>query len=162
MFRKFSKVENDPGSWFTFGHDPESGKDVRFRVRRVPADLERQIVRQHLGTKKEVRFSGGQTIVKTDAEATFAARVARAVYALVESEGCGFVAGDADAAALYAGKADGLEIQAGQPVLLDGHWTEALKLQLFEDEPHLVDWIEERSNSLRIQAAEEAVELGKT
>lgn len=153
LFSDFADQKQDQGTWFPFAGD------VRFRIRALSARRIQQIDREVFGRVQELRGRDGERILEIDGQKIDLARLQKAREALIDSEHAEIMVGDEGAAAEYrkilpehAGS-----IAAGQLLLLDGRWSDALRDKVLTSHPGLAEWIVERSGSLTVQAAKKAI-----
>jgi hypothetical protein len=159
LLRHTADPGKDQGQWFTFLE--ADGERVRFRIRRVPEGKSREIEIRHRGRRTEVVHRRGEQVTGTDLEKLIDEVWEKARFALLDSERAEIEAADDLAAESYT-KALGRPVKAGEMVLLDGAWTDAVKDLVFSEYSALVSWINERSQELGgLRAAEDAA-LGKT
>ena len=150
-FRATTEVESDPGIWYVRGEDAE-GKPIRYRIRRLPGDVEQALITESLGNRKASKDEAQATVFSR----TVARLRKRAVLALVESENLVIQLLDNGAAERLGGK-------PGEPtVRMDGHWTSDLKDQFCRLFPSEQTWVNERLDALASLDREQEVEESKT
>ncbi len=150
LFKTYGNPAADMGEWFEFGPDPDSGRIVRFRVRRIPASVERAIRgRQNMQVRS---VKGGQEVtVDLDRERSISLR--RAVYALVDSENFDGQAEDSAAVALYSKLLEVGDLEVGKPFTFDKRWAEGVREHVLGEFPALAAWIIERAERLQLKAS---------
>jgi hypothetical protein len=154
--------ETERGTLVFWRHDPDA-KDpktkkplaVRFRLRRVDADWDRE-------TRKRIaKAIGGKAKLTGDELIERQVRLTRdrAAYALLDSENFSLVV-DGPNAVQYFNEQLKPEtpLQVGDVVKLDGKWTAELKNGLFKAMPELASWISDKSDELKNLEAEEEEE----
>lgn len=146
--------DRDQGRWFVYGKDPESQEQLELRVRRLPPAEERQIEFRISGHKRTTRFVKGGREMVVDLEKAIAEGLAKASAAMVDSKGFEVDIADAATAAVYA-ELLGVPSVATGMLCLDGKWNDRLKRHVLDQLPELITWIGTKSESLKLQAAED-------
>lgn len=125
----FMKKLPEGGEWVVIGTD--GGKPVRVLAHKVPRSEERAIARRALkGVKARESRKRQLADVFIDSEAE---TIERAIVMHLDSENWTVQIGPQDVE-LYS-KELGEAVSAGQIVLMDHRWTDALKRDVYESEP---------------------------
>jgi hypothetical protein len=80
-FNLVDDVTSDPGEWVLRGHD-ESGKQIRYRLRRIPGPIEQRLMIESAGKRKVSQDETREDFVKRDLARTRK----RVVLALADTE----------------------------------------------------------------------------
>ncbi len=152
----YETPEADQGEWRLWRHDTQTGKPIRFRIRRIPPEVDRQILAKH-GARKKVRQVGQEKLSAFGLRQEAIIRD-RAAFAALEPEGFEIIPGDPAAAALL-----GEDAKVGEVFTVDGRWSDAaLKQRLLVRMPRLAGWIAEKADEMAGQDAEEESEAEPT
>lgn len=155
-------AKGDPGVVFTFPErDKDTGKDVKFRVRRIPAAVERDIERRCNTRIQEYRLARGGAVASVDSDDAEAVVCEKAIYALMDSEGFKGLAEDASRAGVYSTLLN-THVEPGVEFSFDGKLSDPVKRHLFEEFPPLATWVVNRAGSLGLTIDERETKLGKT
>jgi len=150
-FRATTEVESDPGIWYVRGEDAE-GKPIRYRIRRLPGDVEQSLITESLGSRKAAQNEAQSALFSR----TVARLRKRAVLALVDTENLSI-------ALLDAGAAERMGAEAGAKSLgMDGSWSAARRDAFFRLFPSEQTWVNERLDALASLDREQEVEESKT
>jgi hypothetical protein len=143
-----TKVDAE-GRWITIGTDGD--RKVRLKVRTLTPQEVEATRREAFGRLKGRQL--GKELAFRLLERTEAETVERAIREVLDSENftIGIVKGDE---ALYS-KALGKPVQAGEDVLLDGHWTDEVKRDVFENIDGLAARVDNKVAKLVLAEAEE-------
>jgi len=150
-FRATTAVESDPGTWYLRGQDKD-GKPIRYRIRRLPGDVEQSLITDSLGSRK---------VAQSEAQsALFARTVARlrkrAVLALAETE-------NVIVSLLDPAAAERLGAEPGATSLvMDAAWSDAKRDAFFRLFPPEQSWVNERLDDMAAIDREQEVEESKT
>lgn len=156
LFKAVGDDEQDPGQWFDFTKGPDG---VAFKVRRIPGAVARRIGLSKMGAKRMMTAKG----TPVDTRDVFAARLAQASYALLDTRNFEVRMGGPKAAERYATAVNDAGIKADDLVKLDARWNDAVKELVLEDWPTGVDFIHECLEKLEDQARSvEAEALGNS
>jgi hypothetical protein len=139
------------GEWFVHSKDEKTGERMEYQIRRIPAGKAKEIEIRHLGKKRHSTWKKGVRVIEHDVDQGEAVVKEKAAYALIDSKGCELPAEDVPSLSGVTPK-DGY-------VTLDGHWSDAVKAEVFEAVPALALWIVEQSGKLETSALED--EAGK-
>lgn len=151
--------EEQPGTWYTIGTDPETKKVVALRVRPL-VPKKREAIRRKLGKPKVDRSTGIRTTI-IPASKDHEVGIEFGVYCWTDCRNFTVRMGDADTAALYArelGRAEFPDprITVGSEVLLDGRLTEAIKGDILRGDVRIGNFITEKGLMLAEAEMEEA------
>lgn len=146
-----NKVDQAEGRLVTVGKHPKNGKPVRFRVRTL-TPREREEARRLAYGKLKGRQLGKEPAAKLY-ERALAETVECAIREVIDSENfdIGIVAADVP---LYS-KALGRELKPGEDVVLDGHWTEEVRRDVFENIDGLAKRVDDKVSRIELGEAEE-------
>lgn len=139
------------GEWFVHSVDEKTKERMEYQIRRIPAGKAKEIEIRLLGHKRESTWRQGARVVVHDVVKSEAVIVEKAAYALLDSKGCELPAECVPSLTDVTPK-DGY-------VLLDGHWSDAVKAEAFAAVPELALWVVEQAGKLQAQAQED--EAGK-
>lgn len=128
IHKEYADPAKDPGDKVVLGEDADTGLEVALMVRRIPESQEREFRRQFRTSKiRTVRMRNKAQEVDVDTERERDRARARACYALLDSVNFEVLPGDEGAAAKYRALLPGVDVTVGQPLKLDGRWSEQLK-----------------------------------
>lgn len=142
------------GRLFTYCDDPDTRKPVRFRLRAVTEEEERQILRHH--KLMTLKIIGNRHDV--DLAKTAAARIDFALVAWLDTEGFEVRAVSPEAAAKY-GEVIGATVAPGQVVSYDHKWTPEAKRMVLAADTRLASWIERKARSIFGEVVDEEAAL---
>lgn len=145
----FVRRDAAAGRLITIGKD--GGKPVRLKVRTLKPAEEQECRREAYGRLRG-RQLGKEPAVKLFERAE-AETIERAIKETLDSENFTVRLGEGDVE-LYARELAG-KVQAGEEVLLDGRWTEALRRDLFETTPGLAKRVDDKVSKLVLGELEE-------
>jgi hypothetical protein len=166
-FRRAEDPESDPGEWFTYGRDRETGKEVRFRVRRLLPKVAAEIEQRHgvvgrnvivVGSQRPAAGGGarkGDAIVPPgNNDAEIKVLVEKAVLCLADSENCIVTpVGPKDASAYTDALAE--PVSPGQDLVLDGRLgRRELRERFLTDELVVARWVATKASRMGVDAAQ--------
>src|SRR5262245_39824585 len=155
--------EAHTGVWHVFQVDQDTGKQVRFLIRPLPEQKEREIGRKHLGRKFETLIKRrGKASVEHDLDKMDAANAEAAEWCWIDSDAFVGLAEDAEAAEEHT-KLLGFPVKVGEPFAFDGHLTLNVKRHLIRAHHQLAAWIVDKAKTQQLRAEEdrEEEEAGK-
>lgn len=127
--------------------DRKTGEEAGMLVRRIPAAVTEEIELDVLGHKRQAKYKKGVQLIDYDVARSKEITRRKAMYALVDSYGKAELPAE-DVPALSASAQDGF-------VVLDGHWTDEVKRQVFEAYPQMAVDVVSKADELDAQALEE-------
>lgn len=148
----FNTKTDASGRWTTVGK--HAGKPVKFKVRTL-SQTERDECNRAAFGKLKGRQLGRELAAKLVSRVE-AETIERAIKELVDSENytIRIVAADVDLYSRELGRA----VKADEEILLDGHWTDALKRDVFESIEGLAKIVDDRVTKLTLGEIEEEEE----
>lgn len=152
----------DPGEWFLWGKDPDTGDEVHFRIRRIPESVEQALREEAHARIQEVRIKKKVASIEVDLEVEREVAIGRAEFAWVGARGFSYEAvGEAGAAEL-AGVL-GEAVEPGATVALDDRLSGNAKLKrhILAEFGDLRNWILEQASTLWLKAARQEDRLVK-
>src|SRR5262245_65605943 len=112
--------------WRTYHEDKKTGEKCEFLLKQVPPIVAERIFKESFGDSIEVRRKKGEEIQRWDVDDQKNARIKTALVALDDSRGYEHLVADETQAKALA-SALSAELAAGDYVLLDGKWSDAVK-----------------------------------
>lgn len=146
----FSKkaAGDHPGDWFTYATDPDTGKPVKFRVRRLPAERLRKLRAQKVKIE-----SGGVTVIDMAAEEI--RQRAEALECWTEAQNLELLPETHEEAAAFEKMAPGLTFGAGKATTIDDGLSEDIKTHILTKFPEVVGFIREKARALQTDVEKE-------
>lgn len=133
--------------------DEQNGKPVFLFVRQVPKDMVRELRKDYargIRTDKMAKRPAADTLERIDE-----LNIRRAAYALTGSENFSLEMAEPKAAAAFS-EALGRPVAVGESVVLDGQWTEAVRVLVCGNLPGFADRVVEIEKGLtRLKEADE-------
>jgi uncharacterized membrane-anchored protein YjiN (DUF445 family) len=139
--------DEDLGKFYKMAKDPDTGKVVELRIRRLPAATARRLRRQ------KVKIKGDVTIVNVPEEELRQREEALACW--TGSRNVVVKAKDDPSAAVYAKLCPGVSFPVGEEVNVDNALTDALKRDILTDYPEVVAFVRKRAKALQVADDEE-------
>ena len=156
--RVFEGEAEDPGEWVFWRNDDDTKAPIRFRVRRVPAAVDRRLRVEHTrGVRAE---KAGKRALSAVVEQVQEQIRDRAMYALMDSAGFAIIIGGPTAAEVYSSIL-GSPVTPQQEVSLDGRWTDDVRKHVLASMPALAEWLSRQANRLSGAEADEEEFLGE-
>jgi len=118
------------GTWVPLGIDPDTGEQIRLKLRPIPPSLHLKINRRH-GYRENASPDVVSAIIREKAR-----------YALLDSEHFSIVLESHEDGEEFS-KALGSEVEIGEPLSLDGRWNAAVADVLFERVPIQVKGVDD-------------------
>lgn len=151
----YGKPENDLGAWVEVGRDTD-GTVVRLRVRPIPEEVLRTLMRKFTRSEQFINTDGVKTTqpVAKDWQDNVDFLVAQSAWMLVDSENLTVMPRDDEAAKFY-GKAmgrDGL-LSKDEPIVLDGKLTDTIKDHLMRNNGKLRSFVVESGRKIAEEAS---------
>lgn len=147
LFSKKAAGE-DAGDWFDYAVDPDTGKTVALRVRRLPAARLRKLRAQKVKIE-----SGGVTVIDMSAEEI--RQRAEALECWTEARNLELLPETDEEAAAFARMAPGLHFFAGTATAVDDGFTEEIKTHILTTFPEVVGFIREKARALQTDVDKE-------
>jgi hypothetical protein len=119
----YGETEEAPGEWFVWKQ--EGAEKIELLIRPLPPADRQRIRSKHLGKKRKLRIALKGVEQDLDTAAQDEAQREMAAFCLLDSRGFEFEPGPGLAARLST--LLGAEVKAGEPVSLDGRWSDAVK-----------------------------------
>lgn len=128
----------------------EEAPDVaEFKIRRIPSDVRREIVRRRFPEAEKVKYTRGGVEKSHDPVKVHLADIDLASYALVDAR-------KAEVPAALVGQG------GDEDFSLDGRLTDDIKAKLLTELSDLVSFVLECSHSLEVRHQQKEAELGET
>lgn len=140
----FAATDVDPGEWFTFREEKETGEKLEARVRRLPNAERERIERKHFGKVRRLTYTDDGPVQELNRDKQAAAMRERASYCLIDTRGFEIQPGGEDGARRLSDLL-GRKLEVGAVVSLDGQWTDALKDLIFAGMEDFEAWVNERA-----------------
>ncbi len=162
IFKDHEKEESDPGEWRVYGTDPDTKKVVRFRLRAMPNTVSTQIDRRYFGNKSKVHYDRkGNRVIETERDKNVKATIDKAVWIAQESENFEGLAGDKEAADIYAALF-GEPVEPGKPFLVDSHFSKReVRERVLGRNSEILDWIFEQHEEMQKLVVKAEEDLAK-
>ena len=134
-------------------------EDIYATIRPVPYTVDERINRELNRGVKAAQLA--QQPAERVGQRGVAFTQKRAAYALLDTEGMEIETASPEIVdALREALAAAVDV--GKAVVLDGHWTDAVKAAVFRYLPRFAAWISNEADRLARDEAQEEIELGKT